>query len=147
MPDRYLTLGFEEVSPHQLIHNMLSLDTESNSTDRHVAILSRFASSPGVQEYVSQLAHNGFVPRVVSNQSAVQDFCFLLQSNVVVGAAKSTYLLWAGLLGSSRKIYAYSINSTHTRQRAREKRTRYDFSHTFHRSDLRDKWRFLLLEQ
>lgn len=59
-----------------------------------VVILSRFPKS--VQPYVQALKKQGlYVSRIVSDQTDVEDFCFLMHATKVAGMTRSTFFNWA----------------------------------------------------
>jgi hypothetical protein len=81
-----------------------------------VAIVSRFKNN--LQPYVTALEGKGLRVRVIEDQSAVQDFCFLQSvRKELVGAKMSTFVAWAGFLGNMERIRLYAVNSTWTQKR------------------------------
>ena len=65
----------------------------------------RFHDNDGnsiVQKYIDALKQRGLQVRLITNQTGVQDFCFLSKATKeLVGVAKSTYVRWAGYLSPS----------------------------------------------
>ena len=61
----------------------------------------------------------------------MHDFCFLLQAQKeLVGMAKSTYLMWAAMLGQAQKVRLYSIDSVETRHQMGEDGAFYHYNWT-----------------
>mmetsp|Transcript_8242 Transcript_8242/g.11764 ORF Transcript_8242/g.11764 Transcript_8242/m.11764 type:complete len:177 (+) Transcript_8242:61-591(+) len=118
MPKRGKRLGFEELSPHHTATLLLSKVKAGSK----IAITSRFANSPQhMDPYVQALESQGFVVRVIQNQSGVQDFCFLMKTqNMLIGTAMSTYVSLAGALGDAPQVRLYSVDSLATRARLPE---------------------------
>jgi hypothetical protein len=100
---------------------MYTTSTQTTTKQRKIAITTRFGKHPQTKAYVTALEGRGFQVRLIENQSAVQDFCFLTSAqNELVGSVRSTFLLWAGLLTDpqrTRAVRLYSIDSPHTRRK------------------------------
>ena len=92
----------------------------SRKTSKKIAITTRFAKHRATQQYVKALTNNGFDVRVISNQTAVQDFCFLSSAQYeLVGSVRSTFLVWAGILSPPTcRVRLYSVESPHTRRKS-----------------------------
>jgi hypothetical protein len=77
-----------------------------------------------VYPYMLALQARGLIVRVVTPLTGrgemlmdMHDFCFLLQTKKeLIGMAKSTYLLWAAMLGQAEHVRLYSIDSVETRK-------------------------------
>ena len=111
MPKRAKRKGFEELSPNKTAWELFQHLQEGDK----VAITSRRITSD-TMEYATALQQRGFTVRVLSNQSDVADFCFLLKAQKeLVGMSRSTYILWAAILGNATKSRLYSIDSPNTR--------------------------------
>ena len=105
-PERAYEMGFAEIDPKVASKELFS---NLQSGDK-VAITSRIANSKA-RRYVETLEERGITARLISGQTGVQDFCFLHQtSKELVGNARSTYCLWAGLLGRAQKVRLYNID-------------------------------------
>ena len=103
---RWKTMGFTEIGPNRTANELFA----HLKTGDKVAITSRFED--GLQPYVDALARRGIQARVVSGQSGVEDFCFLLHAKKeLVGVTKSTFFAWAALLGNATVIRAYQANA------------------------------------
>ena len=99
--------GLQEASPNQTA-SVLFKDLERGS---RIAITSRF-NNEHLQAQVDALTERGFKVRVITGQSGIEDFCFLLKANQeLVGNFQSTYAFWAAILGQSHKVKFYTINS------------------------------------
>jgi hypothetical protein len=125
MPRRGVVLGFEELSPQPLVQALAKYYPKSDSSRvKKVAILSRFAHRSQVMDpYVAALQRDGWTVRVVANQTAAQDFCFLQRTTWhLFGPARSTFFQWAALLSgrqdSVRTVTAYSMDTPARRARA-----------------------------
>jgi hypothetical protein len=72
-----------------------------------VAITSRFVNNLTL-EYVRALEHRGLQVRVISNQTGLQDFCFLKRAQKeLVGSSMSTFARWAAILGDAQRVQLY----------------------------------------
>jgi hypothetical protein len=66
--------------------------------------------NPLSQAYVDALMARGLNVRIVTNQTGVQDFCFLQSAQKeLVGVAKSTYVRWAAYLGNATRARLYAV--------------------------------------
>lgn len=75
-----------------------------------VAITTRFGGKH-VDPYVTALKQRGITARVITNQSAVEDFCFLLSAKKeLAGTFKSTFVRFAALLGEMERVELYYLN-------------------------------------
>jgi hypothetical protein len=91
--------------------------TTANGVVDRVAMTSRYPESTETQRYVDALqqrhpanGRGGIPTRVISNQTAAQDFCFLLHApRELIGIASSTYFKWAAVLGHApiNRLYVY----------------------------------------
>jgi hypothetical protein len=115
--------SFEEVTPQQTA-NVLFANLQPGDK---VAIASRFENDPIVNEHVKALQKRGFHVRVVtgSNKSdnqqqngGMQDFCFLLRAKKeFIGNFRSTFAVWAALLGDAKFAKLYTIKSPGLKKR------------------------------
>jgi len=147
MPRKAAALGFVEVSPVDLLHQVL---LPNNAT--HVAVVGRFSTADDdagvVADYLQVLRAAGLSVRVLEHQTATQDFCFLRATQQhLVGHARSTFFGWAALLSSTTsRITAYSIDSPSQRAWAErfgvDLHTHYDWRHS---AELRARVEFPLL--
>jgi hypothetical protein len=102
------SLGFHELDAYRTAHELFG---HLQPGDK-VAITSRFGDDPSVQPYVDALTNRSLQVRVITGQSGVEDFCFLLHAKKeLVGMAESTYTLWAGYLGNATKVRLYSMDT------------------------------------
>ena len=77
-----------------------------------IAMTTRFANEPIVQDYQNAMQAQGFQVRIVANQTGVQDFCFLLKAQQeLLGVAKSTYARWAAFLGDAERVQLYALDN------------------------------------
>ena len=100
--------------------NHVSAIGNSRNISKRIAITTRFGKHRATQQYVKALTNNGFDVRVISNQTAVQDFCFLSSAQYeLVGSVRSTFLVWAGILSPPTcRVRLYSVESPHTRRKS-----------------------------
>ena len=135
MLHKILRGGFAELNPdrtaNELFHDLQPGD--------RVAITTRFNNNL-TQEYVRAFEARNVTARVVLDQEAYQDFCFLKRAQRQLAApAMSTFAIFAGMLANNRSLpvhkYAmrfkgwpkrYDINWTHPELRERMKFHLYD---------------------
>lgn len=112
MPRRGKRKGFEELSPNKTASELFA----HLQRGEKVAITTRFGGEH-VAPYVSALEQRGIDVRVISNQTGVQDFCFLLQSQKeLLGTTMSTFAAWAAYLGDTKRVILYQVKGPNTRQ-------------------------------
>ncbi len=100
--------GYDELDPNRTAQELFG----HLGVGDKLAITSRFATDPSVQPYVDALTQRGIRVRVITDQSGVEDFCFMLHAKKeLVGMAESKFALWAGYLGNATKVRLYSIDS------------------------------------
>jgi hypothetical protein len=132
--------GLEDATPNQTAHALFG----HLQVGDKVAITSRFDNAL-VQTQVHALQARGLEVRVVTGQSGIQDFCFLRQAQKeLVGNVQSTFVLWAALLGTSRNVRLYTLDSPDLRQRygpTVKDRFQYEWTH----SDLKGRVKLELL--
>lgn len=106
MPRRYKSLGFAEIDANETFQELFS---DAKLQD-HVAIVTRFDNDEETKNIANVLKSNGLRVRIIGGQSGEQDFCFLLKSKKkIVGSVRSTFFIWAGLLGNSSLVHSYAI--------------------------------------
>ena len=128
-------LGFEETSANKTAYELFA---HLNAGDK-VAITSRF-SNRGIQEYVDKFHERGIIVRVISDQTAEQDFCFLMSTvKEMVGMAMSTYAIWAGYLGNSTSVRLYTVESSFRKARFGKS---WHFSYNYSNPDLQRRYSF-----
>ena len=85
-----------------------------------VVITTRFYDDPILQEHVNALQSRGIQVRVVGGgdnnnikeRQGIEDFCFLLHAKKeLIGSTRSTFALWAAVLGQAENILLYTIKS------------------------------------
>lgn len=99
-----------------------------NSTTKKVAIATRFAGRQAANEYLDALNARGFSVRFLTTNdndgvqpSAMQDFCAMRKTTELVGTVKSTFVVWAALLGNTNgTVRLYSVDSPWTRQKSQK---------------------------
>lgn len=100
--------GFEELDPQRVATQLMG----HLKRKQKVAMTTRFDTEPIVEEYRSAMEEQGFQVRVVTNQTGVQDFCFLLRARQeLLGVAKSTYARWAAYLGDAERVQLYALDN------------------------------------
>lgn len=139
MPKRVVTLGFEELSPKKISEDLLGNLTAGDS----VAITSRFTNE-AVDTIVNALLARNIQVRVVTNQTAEEDFCFLMMAKKeLVGIAKSTYVQWAGILGDADLVRMYIVDSPVTRSKGHTLLTPFNLTNNY---NLSRRFRFELIK-
>jgi hypothetical protein len=110
--------GREELPPNRVATELLA-HLPSNTSK--VAMTSRFSYQPASQSYVEALQNGRGIPtRVISGQTAVQDFCFLQQAQEeLVGITYSTFVQWAAILGRAKVARLYSYDTVLTERKFR----------------------------
>ena len=104
-------------------------EKESNKKRRprpRVAITTRIPNSIA-KEYVNELEKRGYKTRLITDHRSnnneedngdVNDFCFLTKTNNgLVGHARSTFVLWAGILGNASTVRLYNVDTYGIRTR------------------------------
>lgn len=125
-----LLKGYQELDPNSTAELLFA---NLRPGDK-IAIVSRFTDN--VQPYVDALESKGLSVRVITNQTSVQDFCFLQSTKrELVGAKMSTFVTWAAILGDVKQARLYAVNSTWTRKRGKGWLGHYTSS----RKELRDR--------
>jgi len=105
--------GFkEELSPNKTANELFG---HLQPGDK-IAVTTRYNNSLS-QLYVGALKNRGLNVRLISGQSDTEDFCFLMHAKKeLVGTHMSKFFLWSALLGSAKKIRAYSVDSPSRRK-------------------------------
>jgi hypothetical protein len=86
-----------------------------------IAIATRYAGTdPRTQAYVQALVAQGYTVRVMNQHSAMEDFCAMRHAVDLVGMVRSTFLVWAALLGT-QTANLYSVDSPSTRKHSQKK--------------------------
>jgi hypothetical protein len=114
MPHKGLQMGYEELSPSDLVHQALSSslmyeptfddsntgNSNNQTKTKKIALVSRYPDQ--LDEYVDILQGAGWTVRVMVNQTTMQDFCFLRHTQYrLMGSVRSTFFWWAAVLSSS----------------------------------------------
>jgi hypothetical protein len=131
-PNRAHDLGFDELSPNKTAHEVFDLastNTKNNNTTG-VAITTRIRNA-AARAYVQALQHHGIPARLVTDQTGPQDFCFLAstQKELVVNA-RSTFGVWAGLIGNATSLRWYHVDNYGLRNRHANFRQRFSYNWT-----------------
>lgn len=116
MPRKGRNKGYQELSPTGLAQYLLR--QAKNGT--RVGILTRFPDGPSLHNYTIELERVGFQVNVITsttNASSTLDFGRLVRTKkdtLLVGFQRSTFFVWAALLGLSERVLVYSIAGTTT---------------------------------
>ena len=129
-----MKLGFEEISPNQSV-GLLQGATK-------VAITTRFDNKHS-RAYLDTFIQQGWEARIVAGQTGTQDFCFLQHANNLLAGIRSTFALWASVLGDAKNVTLYRMNTTETRNRFGDQYASNDPQ--FNTNHLRDRIRFVTL--
>lgn len=101
------------MSPYKIAHELFR---DSVAGDK-VAILTRINDAV-VSDIVDKLKKRGLQVRLISGQSAVEDWCFLKHAQKeLVGGAMSTFVKWAAFLGNATRTRLYFLDSPMFRKR------------------------------
>ncbi|KAL3935363.1 MAG: hypothetical protein SGBAC_009107 [Bacillariaceae sp.] len=130
MPKRGKKLGFEQLGPNVTASRIFK---DYQPGDK-VAIVSRFPDK--IEEFINALKdQKGIQARYIEGQTGNQDFCFLLKAQKeMIGQRVSTFVSWAGILGNTKKVRLYSVDSLETRTRSV-----HFFNETFENEDLKQR--------
>lgn len=147
MPRRGISKGYQEISPHQSIQlfpidGPPNNDNDNHPTTKKVAITSRI-HDPTAQAYVDYFStHHGWSTRMVHHSKDTQDFCFLQHAHChLIGGIRSTFVLWAGLLGNASMVTLYSIHSNETLRALGE--SQVFFKYSFQTAELQHRIHFV----
>jgi hypothetical protein len=95
-----------------------------SSTSRNytkIAIATRYAGTDGrTRAYSQALVDQGYTVRVMNQHGAMEDFCAMRHAVDLVGMVRSTFLVWAALLGT-HNARLYSVDSPSTRKHSHQK--------------------------
>jgi len=119
MPDwRAYAMGFSELSPNKTAQELFASSHWQKGKDDHITVTSRIPNKYA-RAYVEAFQQQLGVPsELISNQSGIQDFCFLKETKkTLVGNARSTYVFWAGVLGKVRDCRLYHVDTFGLRER------------------------------
>jgi hypothetical protein len=114
MPDyRAYEMGFQELSPNQTAQEVF----KGLPPGSPVRITTRIYNQKA-RNYALALNETGMNASLVTDQTGVQDFCFLKNTQKeLVGSARSTYVLWAALLGNVSRARLYHVDNWGLRRR------------------------------
>jgi hypothetical protein len=107
---------YTEANPYTL-SNLIFRNLTTTNTNHPIAITSRYRN--GIQPHIDALQnknrhHNNHTTiqiRFIENQTGIQDFCFLLQTQfILIGKYQSTYTQWASFLGTATINRFYALN-------------------------------------
>lgn len=111
--------GLEELSAQKVATELFA-----NSTAKSIAIATRFPGRRASLEYSNALQEQGIEPYWLTRNyensppSAMQDFCAMRRTEELVGMVRSTFVVWAALLGNKDgAARLYSVDSTWTREK------------------------------
>jgi len=107
MTKKFATLGFEDLSPHQLAYEAFGHLKEGDRLS--------FTARGGIESvrpFMEAFEERKIRVRVVKNRNDLQDFCYLLsaQRELMVYTV-STYGAWAAWLGNASRVRMYTIQS------------------------------------
>lgn len=139
MPERRAyDMGFAELSPAKVADEVF----ERLQPGNHVHITTRIYNQKA-RNYAEALRRRGINASVVTDQSSVQDFCYLKRAQKeVVGSARSTFVMWAALLGNASIVRLYHVDNHGLRRRYPDFWEQFTFNFTHPR--LRDRVKFEL---
>jgi excinuclease UvrABC helicase subunit UvrB len=86
-----------------------------------IAIATRYSGTDlNTRAYIQALVAQGYNVRVMSQNSAMEDFCAMRHAVDLVGMVRSTFVVWAALLGN-HTARLYSVDSLSTRKHSQKK--------------------------
>lgn len=138
MPERRaFEMGFAELAPFKVANEVFAHSYLQAANSTSVRITTRIFNQKA-RNYAEALQARGIPASVVTDQSAVQDFCFLKETKMeLVGSARSTFVMWAALLGNVQKARLYHVDNRGLRERHPDFWER--FTHNFTHPRLRDR--------
>mmetsp|Transcript_7901 Transcript_7901/g.19055 ORF Transcript_7901/g.19055 Transcript_7901/m.19055 type:complete len:495 (-) Transcript_7901:357-1841(-) len=116
---RAYDMGFAELSPQKTAKELFGHLKKASSAGvaAKVAITTRIPNQVA-RNQVEALEQEGVQAYLVEDQTGVEDFCFLKESQKeLVGNARSTFVFWAGLLGTVPKARLYHVDNWGLRNR------------------------------
>jgi hypothetical protein len=120
LPDwRAYEMGFLELAPNRTAQDLFP---HLNPEKDHVRITTRIPNQKA-RNYILALREvrrqrGGINASLVEDQTGVQDFCFLKETQKeLVGNARSTYVMWAALLGNGTLSRLYHVDNAGLRNR------------------------------
>lgn len=125
---RAYDMGFAELSPQKTAKELFG--HLKQTADAKVAITTRIPNQIA-RNRVEALEQEGVQAYLLDDQTAVEDFCFLKESKKeLVGNARSTFVFWAGLLGTVPKVRLYHVDNWGLRNRHPNFYERFTFNWT-----------------
>ena len=121
--------GLEELSAHKVATEVFArqnLGKSNSSAPQSIAIATRFPRKKASQEYYDELEKQGFGVQWLavkddnsnSPPAAIHDFCAMRRTKFLCGSVRSTFAVWAALLGNANgTAQLYSVDSTWTRKK------------------------------
>lgn len=147
MPRRAKQKGFQELDPNQTITDLFTKEEEDDDNNRLFAnntkriVFTTRRNNEDARAFVDAFQQMGWSARIQENQTGIEDFCFLWHAKRdLVGTSRSTFFLWAGLLGNAARVRCYSMNTTETRTTLVG--DNIFWGHQFKRKELKDRFRF-----
>ena len=102
--------GWEELSLFQTARDLLGQEEMASPSNHSIAMTTRFPNDPSTMTLVQEVRALGTDIRITQNHTALQDFCFLKHAqHELVGHYRSTFALWAALLGNARRVRFYAV--------------------------------------
>lgn len=106
--------GFLELSPNKTANELFG---HLKPGDKVVITTRMFKDDNTVDAYVAALKQRGLQVRVISNQTDVEDFCFLMNAKKeLVGSTKSTFAKFAAILGDMDRAELYQMKDPKNRK-------------------------------
>jgi len=152
MPNYAKPLAFEELSPNQTVLELFeqkpssarNYSNENGGTSKKIVITTRIHNEEA-RTYVEAFQRFGWNARIEDHRTGTQAFCFLRQTKQdLVGFVRSTFLIWASLLGNSSQVRLYSINTTKSRS-VLGANNAYFIGYKWKRPELRNRFRFVTI--
>jgi hypothetical protein len=132
MPKKGYSMGYEELSPYDLVSQALNASFPgnvimtggfhngrrhgSNSQTKKIALVSRYPDR--LDAYVAALQDDHWSVRVIGNNNrttTMSDFCFLRRAQYrLVGTVRSTFFWWAAVLSNASSSSTYNETTTKT---------------------------------
>ena len=108
------------MSPHKTATELFGNSNHNITSKKRIAIATRWGHHLAMTEYIDTLSSQGFEARWMADHSAMEDFCAMRHAVELVGTVRSTFVMWAGLLGFGL-VRLYSVQSPATVEKAMQK--------------------------
>jgi len=151
MPRRAKQKAFDELPPNQTVlqlfekpHSAKNYSNENAGTSEKIVMTTRVHNEEA-RSYIEAFQRFGWNARIEDHRTGTQAFCFLRQTKQdLVGFVRSTFLVWAALLGNASQVRFYSMNTTES-QSVLGMNSAEVIGYKWKRPELRNRFRFVTI--